>query len=466
MQQLLAIAGLTWKAAFRFRLFVVLATLLLAAVVGLPILLARPDQTAQEFTQVQLTYALGAITALLGLSTLWLACGTLARDIEESQIQMVVTKPVARWQIWIGKWLGIMTLNAALLALSGGSVYGLLQWRATKLAPEEQTKLRNEVLVSRGSAKEKSYAKEIEEETEKRLRERLKQNPSISELPAEQKKEVLKQIHEQVKAEAQLVPSGMTREWQVNLGSAKNNLRDKPLHLRIKFNTADGGGSMQTFAGLWLLGVPGKTKTWRSQPMSLAGDTFHEFEIPPNIFDSDGVLTVAFVNPNGVTLLFPLNEGMEVLYPEGGFTGNYIRGMGIILCWMALLTTLGLAAASCLSFPVAAFFSLAILTIGLSSGTLTNVAEQGSLMGMNEENGVVGKSILDTVFVPVFRTMLHLVNLAKQFSPVDALSTGRSIPWNELGMAVAQIVLLMGGIIGVIGILIFNRRELARAQTQ
>jgi ABC-type transport system involved in multi-copper enzyme maturation permease subunit len=124
--------GLTWKAAFRFRLFIVVTGLLLAAVVGLPLLI-KDDGTARGFTQILLTYTLSTITALLGLSTLWLACGTLARDIEECQMQMVVTKPIARWQIWLGKWLGLMSLNAALLAISGLSVFLLLQWRATKL---------------------------------------------------------------------------------------------------------------------------------------------------------------------------------------------------------------------------------------------------------------------------------------------------------------------------------------------
>ena len=59
------------------------------------------------------------MSGLLGLSTLWLACGTLARDIEECQMQVVAVKPIARWQIWLGKWLGIMSLNAALLGLAG-----------------------------------------------------------------------------------------------------------------------------------------------------------------------------------------------------------------------------------------------------------------------------------------------------------------------------------------------------------
>src|SRR5437762_10416908 len=118
MQRLLAIALLTWKAAFRFRLFLVLAVLLLASVVGLPLLI-KDDGTASGFTQILVTYTLSTVTALLGLSTLWLSCGTLARDIEECQIQVVAVKPIARLQIWLGKWLGLISLNGALLAIAG-----------------------------------------------------------------------------------------------------------------------------------------------------------------------------------------------------------------------------------------------------------------------------------------------------------------------------------------------------------
>src|SRR5258705_369877 len=152
IQGLAAVAVLTWKAALRFRLFLVIAVLLLGAVVGLPLLI-KDDGTARGFTQILLTYTLTTITALLGLSTLWLACGTLARDIEECQIQMVAVKPIPRWQIWLGKWLGIMSLNVVLLALSGAPVFCLLQWRASPLPQDQQKILRNEVLVARGSAR-------------------------------------------------------------------------------------------------------------------------------------------------------------------------------------------------------------------------------------------------------------------------------------------------------------------------
>jgi hypothetical protein len=461
MQRILAIAWLTWKAALRFRLFLVIAVLLLAAVVGLPVLI-KDDGTAQGFTQILLTYTLSAITGLLGLSTLWLACGTLARDIEECQIQVVATKPIARWQIWLGKWLGIVTLNAALLAISGACVFCLLQWRAAHLPAAEQKVLREQVLVARGSARPPNYAAEIDAETRQTLQEQLKANPELAgsaDLP-----EVEKQIREQVKAYYQLVPPGIARPWQIDLSSQKDSLRGRPLQLRIKFNTATGG-SGGTFAGLWQVGNPQKMQPWQSEAMSLSPDTFHEFGIPANLIDDKGMLDIVFLNANRDTvLLFPIEDGMEVLYPEGGFALNFARGLGIIFCWMALLTAVGLMAASFLSFPVAAFFSMAILAVVLSSGMLAETVASGTVGVGNAEKGIAGHSAADVILIPMFKGILNVVNLAKSFSPVDSLSTGRVITWGELGAAFGQIVLLLGGFAGVIGIVLFSRRELATAQ--
>jgi hypothetical protein len=455
MQRLFAIAWLTWKAAFRFRLFLVIAVLLLATVVGLPLLL-KDDGTARGFTQILITYNLSVITALLGLSTLWLSCGTLARDIEECQIQVVATKPVARWQIWLGKWLGIVSLNAVLLALSGASVYGLLQWRATRLPMAEQEILHTQVLVARGTARPPDYNTEIDAQTEQLLQERLKQTPvSNADLAVARQ-----QIREQVKAAYQLVPPSYTREWPIDLGFTRNFLHGKPLQLRVKFNTAQLGES-GTFVGQWQVGVPGTPNVWRSEPMSLSPNTYHEFEIPPDLFNSQGVLTIDFLNANNTTLLFPIEDGMEVLYPKGGFALNFARGLGILLCWMALLAAIGLASASFMSFPVATFFSLAMLVVVLSSGTLANAVAQGTT-GIS--NPGAGPSVADEVLIPLYKGILPVVDLVKNFSPIDSLSSGRAIPWSELGAAFGQIVLLFGGVIGLIGVGLFARRELATAQ--
>src|SRR5688572_28106372 len=182
-------------------------------------------------------------------------------------MQVVATKPIARWQIWLGKWLGIMSLNAALLAISGASVFGLLQYRATRLPPEEQRILRNEVLVARGSAMPAVHTQEIDEETERQLKEILSKTPvTAGDLPL-----LRTQIRERIKSAFQLAPAGATRPWQIDLGSVKDSLRDRPLYVRVKFNTANYSSS-GTYIALWRVGQPGTTHYWDSEPMSLAPD--------------------------------------------------------------------------------------------------------------------------------------------------------------------------------------------------
>jgi hypothetical protein len=250
----------------------------------------------------------------------------------------------------------------------------------------------------------------------------------------------------------------------IHLARVKDKLKDQPLYLRIKFNTAQVAGLDTTFYAVWQIGVPPDVRPHQTKVMSLAPDTFHEFPVPPNLIDSKGDLTIMFRNINDTALLFPLDDGLEVLYRTGGFGGNFIRGLGIILCWMALSAALGLAAASFMTFPVAAFFSLSMLFIFFSSGTLSSAVQEGTIMNYNQETGEKGYALVDNVVIPVFRAMLSVINLVQGFSPIDSLSTGRSITWTDLGMAVSQIVLLLGGLLALFGIFVFTRRELATAQ--
>jgi hypothetical protein len=456
MRRVLTISWLTWKAALRFRLFWVLAALLILAVVGLPLVL-KDDGTARGFTQILLTYTLGSVTALLGLATLWLSCGTLARDIEENQMQLVAVKPIARWQVWLGKWIGIVSLDAALLVLAGVCIAGLLEWRAGKLSPEQQKILRNEVLVARDSLKE--APPDVEAVTERVLQQRMKEMP----LSASSQALVRNQIREQVKAGYQVVQPNHARFWEIDLGLRRFTLKDQPLFIRLKFNAASTN-ALGTYATEIHIG-PVDSPKQRVTTRSLAANTFHEIEIPPNMWNDKGVLRIEVRNYDRVALLFPLEDGFEVLFREGGFALNFSRGLFIILCWLALLASVGLAAASFLSFPVAVFCSVTLLVVGFSTGTLASAVESGSVGGMNEETGEVHSSILDWVLIPAFKGILSIFKMIQQFSPVDALSTGRSIPWMDVLTAFDEVVLLLGGLIALFGMFVFTRRELARSQS-
>jgi hypothetical protein len=455
VRRIFAIAQLTWKAAFRFRLFWVLCVLLLGSVVLLPTLI-KHDGTARGFTQILLTYTLSVITLLLGLTTLWLSCGILAREVEDCQMQVLATKPIARWQIWLGKWLGVTLLNLALLALAGASVYALLQWRASQLPAEQRRVLRNEIFVSRGSLK--PPLPDLDAYEQKFFESKIAEKP----VPPEQHAALRNSIREQLKAGIQIAPPGYPKQWVVDLGLRKAFLFNQPLYIRAKFHAAQTNLT-GTYWGTWYVGRKDDPNTL-IKPVSLAADSFHEFEIPPNLFDADGRLPIMFHNQSEVALLFPIEDGLEVLYREGGFALNFTRGLLIVLFWLALLAALGLAAASFLSFPVAAFFSFTLLVIALSSGTLSSIVSEGTVMGRDHETGAAAYSVADKVLLPMFKGILALVSLVQNFSPVEALSTGRSIGWDVLARAFAQIVLLLGGMIAACGMFIFTRRELATAQ--
>jgi hypothetical protein len=453
MSRILAMAQLTWKAAFRFRLFWVLTTLLLGCVIVLPLLI-KHDGTARGFTQILLTYTLMTITALLGFCTLWLSCGILARDIEECQMQVVAVKPIARWQIWLGKWLGITLLNLVLLAIAAGSLYALLQWRARQLPPEQQQILRNEIFVARAGLTEP--VPDISDYVEQVFQERLKETA----VPPEAQSELRSSLRDQVLARLQVVPPGFQRVWKLDLGLRKNFLKDQPLYARMKFFAAQTNIT-GTYQGMLSLGDP-RNPLSRIVPASLAADTFHEFRVPPNVFDEQGRVLIAFENNSGAALLFPLDEGMELLYRDGGFGFNLLRGLMMIWFWLALLTALGLAAASFLSFPVAAFFSFTVLLIVLSSGTFSMAVQDGYAISYPDTTTTT--RVLNEGLMRFSKAVLAVVHVVQTFSPVDALSTGRSITWAQLARGFGQVVLLMGGLLGLAGIYLFSRRELATAQ--
>ncbi len=457
MQRLYAIIWLTWKAAFRFRLIWVISALLIMAVVFLPLVI-KHDGTARGFTQILLTYTLSAITALLGISTLWLACGTLARDIEESQIQLVAVKPIPRWQIWIGKWLGLITLNMMMLGVSGACIYGLLIYRSAKLPEKEQQILKNEVLVSRSSLREPIT--DFKPEVDRILNERLK----TLTLTQDEVRDLRRQIEEQVKASQQIIPKDYRREWVID---AKNALKavelGRPIYLRVKFYVAKPtlGG---TYLCLWRIGSDTSKNAIELQ-QSLAAETFHEFPIPSDVIGPDGKLVINFINRNETAILFPLDEGLEVLYYEGGFMMNFIRALLIILFWLVLLAAIGLAASSFLSFPVAAFATMAIMIFFFSSGLLRSSVEEQTVFGRDHETNRPVSPMLDSIMLPVFKLTLKVIDMAQSFSPVDYLSSGRTISWFELLTAFGQVVVVLGGIASIIGITAFYRRELAAADS-
>lgn len=102
--------GLRAKIASGFALIILIA-------VPLFFLTAEGDGTVRGRVQMFVSYSLGFSGFMLSLLTIFFACRSLSVEISSRQIYAIATKPIPRWQILAGKWIGIMFFDMALLAV-------------------------------------------------------------------------------------------------------------------------------------------------------------------------------------------------------------------------------------------------------------------------------------------------------------------------------------------------------------
>ena len=106
------------RQAVRSRFVLCLFVLMLSLLVGFALTI-KGDGTVAGRLQVLLSYARGAVGVVLGIASLWLACGAFSVEIENRRLHLVMVKPVRNVELWIGKWLGIVTVAALMLTVAG-----------------------------------------------------------------------------------------------------------------------------------------------------------------------------------------------------------------------------------------------------------------------------------------------------------------------------------------------------------
>jgi hypothetical protein len=195
---------------------------------------------------------------------------------------------------------------------------------------------------------------------------------------------------------------------------------------------------------------PLKTPIWPTERKDTVRK-FHEIAVPAAVVAPDGYLAVAFVNwvANDTTVIFPLDDGLEVTYKVGGFEGNFLRGCLLILCRLIFLACLGALAASFLSFPVAILFCLVIFLTGTVSGF---VLESFNLLSEG-----VGQFYAYTVGLVV-----QVLPQFDKYNPASFLVLGRLMSWSLLGRVVLVMVGIKALLLLAAGLVIFSLRELAK----
>lgn len=450
-----ALAGLTLRDAARSRLLVSMAAILVIGLIGLPLLISG-DNTLKGQLQVTLNYTLSFALAMLSIVTLWASCGGVASEIQDRRLYLVVTKPVHRYELWLGKWLGILSLNALLLALTG-LVTGLMIWHTLLVSPESgaaKRQAREQYLLARQSIlPDPPLSRQQAADTAAALVKNGRTPPGMS--PDQVADQLVKELN---LARFTVAPGG-TLPFAYKLPAPGTGKHDFILNYRFDSSrpardavaaewtiTTDLGSSFRIAA----TNYPGVPTSLLIPATVMQGA--QRVDLTYRRLDRDNPASVLMAHSGGEP---------ELLVPAGSWGMNLGRGLVMMLCRLAFLAALGLTAGCLLSMPVAVFAAFFIMVVLASSGYVKSVAASGEFYvphGHGETEHT--QSWLDKVVLQQFKALNTVTRPLVELDPVPLLTEGRRIGWRLTAGAIFWLAGIYTLVTAVLGISLFNRREL------
>lgn len=454
MGRIWAVAVNTIRQALRMKIAVIFIVLLL---VLLPVMgfTATGDGTLKGRLQTFVSYGLSLTTLLLGLLTIVVSAFTVSSDIEQRQIYTVVTKPIRRFQFLLGKLLGVTVFNVALVTVFAGIVYALVVSLPGFYDASESTlrEIDNEFYTARAGLA--APAPDVRDEV-LALYNRLERSGQLREAyPTLSRDQILRELtlRKQLEQRAAGVGEGLVWEFQ----NVKPLDPNQSIFIRFKYDVAVEPPNGLIY-GRWQIGdmrqvrygMDFQSPIWpedRADPVR----TFREIEVPARVIADDGYLAVGYLNVplNSTTVIFPLEDGLEILYKADTFTANYIRGVLLIVFRLIFLACLGLLASSFLSFPVAILFCLVIFFTGTVSGFVLESFDQLS-------------ANLWQIYSYTIGALVRLLPQFDTYNPTSFLVPGRLIAWSFLGRVLLSMVCIKAFLLVVLALIIFSFRELAK----
>ena len=453
MRSIWAVAVNTVKQAVRMKVAAVFIILLVVLLPTLGLTMTG-DGTLKGRLQTFVSYGLSLTALLLCLLTIVVSIYSVSSDFQQKQIFTVLIKPIRRFEFLLGKMLGVILLDTCLLVLFAGMIYAITLYMPSFFdANEEQRRqAQDEFFTARTALKPPQV--DVTEEVNQAY-DKLKKTEQLRQLLEKTKeREIRAELSTQKQLEKRAVVPGRELVWEFE------NVRpldaNDTLFIKFKYDVAVNPPDLKV-GGKWLIGdirqYGGKMKTpvYPFDRIDLIR-TFREIHVPADAVALDGYLAVAFFNDphlNNTVVIFPLEDGLEVLYKADSFTANFLRAVLMILCRLVFLASLGILASTFLSFPVALLLCLLIFFTGTVSGFVLE-----SFDYLNEN---VGKLYSFTV-----RPLVQLLPHFDKANPTKFLVPARLLSWSLLAEVVGFMVCIKALVLTLVAVFIFSRREIAK----
>jgi ABC-type transport system involved in multi-copper enzyme maturation permease subunit len=455
-----AIARLTFWEGVRMRIVLVFLAVLALAVLLMPTAL-QGDGTVAGRLQSFLYYALMAVNFLLSLTTIFFSCSTLANEIRTRTLHLIVTKPVSRFQVLVGKWLGVNLLNLLILGLSGLTIYGFAS--AIKERPvafaRDALNVRDVVWTARlaASPRQPDFVTPAIE----KLRQRKEEGAYFAD-EASARSEFVREFQE---AWLRIPPQ------QERLYVFENLLPPRSLDtaFQVRFKArASPLPADEIVPLLWVFVDPDTLVPLMPQPHMTSGRSseVHQFLVRATGVVRDGRAALVVGNPlmppRRNAAVFEGIDSLQLLYQHESFQMNYLKALLLILLRLAFLSALGLLMSTFVSFPVACLVVCSVFVLSLSSAWLLEVIGANLELRTDEIDPYwkLGPYVR-VVLTPLLRIVLPDFS---RYDGVDPLIDGLYIPYTLVAWAAAHTLVLGTALLVIPGWLIFRRREVAGVQ--
>jgi len=476
----MSIATAMIEDAIRMKVALVFIALLLLLVAVLPSML-DVDQLMQERMKTFLTWSLTAVSVILSLLTILLACWSVSRDLVERQVYMTLTKPIGRGAYLLGKWLGVVVMNLLLLTVAGIGIYGfvlIMLHSGTQRDTEDLDVVRRQVLVARVSEEPRPPADmDFDALFEQRLAQLRDEFPGEYDTVTPQQ---ANGIHAALVARWLTIGPGGAQQYLFSgLGQAKRYGDAVQLKLR-PYATADPSDRVVYLA------MRINRHLFDNPVLQLTHDQFRTLSVPADWIDDQGQLLVEIANlddprqPQTGSVTFMYEHALEVFYRVGDFGANLLRSLIIVWLRLAFLAMLGLTMATSLDFPVASLACL-LIYVGASASVFFDESLQSfarvrledtlsewqrliGLLAMFWQRLTEGQ-IWDAMKVPirlVGEFFLAFVPSFGRFNPTPLVAKGQVVSWELTGQAGLSLGVLWTGVCGLVGRWLMHHRELAR----
>jgi len=428
-------------------LLIILLPLMGASITG--------DGTLKGKLQTFVSYGLSLAGFLLCLLTIIISIYSLTSDFKQKQIYTVLTKPIRRFQLLFGKLLGVILLDAALLILFSAVIYTITIYipKFSDHSDAELAQAENEFYTARAGltpGKVDVTAEVLEDFDKLEKAGQLRQIfPNLS------RKKIIAQLTSQKQLAKRAAEVGRDLLWEFN--NVKPLDPHQNLFVRFKYDVAVNPPDLHVYSK-WVVGdlrqirygTKIETPVYDFDRKNLIR-TFYEIQVPADAVAKDGYLAVGFLNMplNDTVVIFPPNDGLEVLYKADTFTANFIRTVILIFFRLIFLAVLGILASTFLSMPVALLLCLVVFFTGTISGFII------------ESFNFMSKDISSIYFYTV-KPIVLLLPRFDNINPSKFLVPARLLSWALLAKVGSIMIGIKAALLLLLALLIFSYREIAK----